>query len=190
MSTIPKVEFRWQRGSTERWEQKNPVLGSGEPGLEVDTGRFKVGDGHTPWNDLEYFLTEDYVTGLIEVMIAETGGLTSHRELQFGRPGNLITFTGPEVYFNDDVELVEETFTLTTSPTGTSAIFDILKNGSSVYAVKPAIAVSTKFSSPGVLADTTIYYARTDSFRIQCTQIGSGIPGADLTALIKMHPVV
>lgn len=186
---VGKVEFRLQRGTRARLEELNPVLGDSEPCVEVDTGLLKIGNGHTPWNDLEYFFTESYVTGLIEIMIAETGGLTSHRELPFGRTGPLITFTGPKVYFNDDLELLEETFTLTTPPTGLPAIFDVLKNGSPVYADKPAIAVSTNVSSPGILAEPTVFEARTDSFQVQCTQIGSGAPGADLTALFKLLPV-
>ncbi|WP_337742205.1 hypothetical protein [Megasphaera sp.] len=29
------------------WVEKNPVLAKGEPGVEVDTGKFKLGDGVT-----------------------------------------------------------------------------------------------------------------------------------------------
>lgn len=68
------VEFRFQRGSANRWEELNPVLGAAEPGVEVDTGLFKLGNGSSAWNDLEYFLTEPYVSGLVEVILAESGG--------------------------------------------------------------------------------------------------------------------
>jgi hypothetical protein len=71
------VEFRFQRGSANRWEQLNPTLGPAEPGVEVDTGLFKIGDGSTPWMDLEYYLTESYVSGIVEVILAESGGLSS-----------------------------------------------------------------------------------------------------------------
>lgn len=70
-------EFRFQRGSSARWTELNPVLGPGEPGVEVDTGLFKMGDGHTSWQDIDYYLTEPYVAGIVEVIIAETGGLIS-----------------------------------------------------------------------------------------------------------------
>ena len=36
------------------WTSGNPLLLSGEIGFESDTGRFKVGDGVTRWNSLEY----------------------------------------------------------------------------------------------------------------------------------------
>lgn len=217
----PIYEFRFQRGTADRWTALNPVLGPGEPGVEIDTGLFKIGDGSTEWNALEYFLNEFYVTGLIEVAIAASGGLSSDprigdmedlttasqdllvnainevkliaeegliRELPFGRNGNLITFTGPKLYFNDDLRLIGEIFSLTTPPTGSSAIFEILKNGSPVYSIRPAIAPSSNASAPGTLAGPTLFVARTDSFQVQCVQIGSSIPGAELSVLAKMLP--
>lgn len=73
----PRAEFRFQRGGALRWTALNPILAAGEPGVEYPSGLFKMGDGHTAWNDLPYFLTEPYVQGIVEVIIAETGGLTS-----------------------------------------------------------------------------------------------------------------
>lgn len=37
------------------WTAANPVLAADEPARERDTGRWKVGDGLTPWNELPYF---------------------------------------------------------------------------------------------------------------------------------------
>lgn len=48
--------LKFRRGTKSEWTQKNPVLASGEPGYEWDTGKFKVGDGQTPWRLLEYFV--------------------------------------------------------------------------------------------------------------------------------------
>lgn len=39
------------------WAQQNPILGKGEPGYEDDTGKFKVGNGLSPWNELGYFVS-------------------------------------------------------------------------------------------------------------------------------------
>ena len=50
MSTV--IQFR--RGSSSQWSQANPVLLDGEPGLELDTGKFKLGTGTSTWNNLEY----------------------------------------------------------------------------------------------------------------------------------------
>ena len=70
-----QYEFRFQRGVSYRWTQANPVLGSGEPGVEVDTGKFKMGDGQTSWAALPYFVNEDGVVAIVEDILAENGGV-------------------------------------------------------------------------------------------------------------------
>jgi hypothetical protein len=40
--------------SKAEWETKNPILRSGEPGFEDDTGKLKVGNGTSRWNDLPF----------------------------------------------------------------------------------------------------------------------------------------
>lgn len=47
-----KIQFR--RGTASEWTAANPILSQGEAGYEYDTGRFKVGNGLTPWNTLPY----------------------------------------------------------------------------------------------------------------------------------------
>jgi hypothetical protein len=47
-------EIQFRRGTVSAWATANPILAQGELGLEYDTGQFKVGDGVTTWNDLEY----------------------------------------------------------------------------------------------------------------------------------------
>lgn len=46
--------FLLKRGNAAQWQELDPVLGDGEPGVERDTHRFKFGDGVTHWNDLQY----------------------------------------------------------------------------------------------------------------------------------------
>lgn len=36
------------------WSTNNPTLAKGELGIQIDTKKFKFGDGTTPWNGLEY----------------------------------------------------------------------------------------------------------------------------------------
>lgn len=43
-----------RKGTAAEWVAANPVLSAGEPGFEVDTKRFKVGDGSTVWSELKY----------------------------------------------------------------------------------------------------------------------------------------
>lgn len=54
--------IRLRRDTSSDWSFYNPVLSSGEPGVELDTNRIKVGNGITEWNDLPYLLAN--VSGL------------------------------------------------------------------------------------------------------------------------------
>jgi hypothetical protein len=48
------VQIQFRRGTAAQWANKNPLLAQGEPGVELDTEKFKVGDGVTLWNSLPY----------------------------------------------------------------------------------------------------------------------------------------
>jgi hypothetical protein len=50
MTTIIKL----RRDTAANWTSENPILASGEPGLETDTLAMKFGDGVTTWANLEY----------------------------------------------------------------------------------------------------------------------------------------
>ena len=43
-----------RRDNSLNWASNNPVLMNGEAGYESDTGRLKIGDGMSPWTDLNY----------------------------------------------------------------------------------------------------------------------------------------
>jgi len=45
-----KIQLR--RDTAANWTTANPVLGQGEPGAEIDTGRLKIGDGVKDWKTL------------------------------------------------------------------------------------------------------------------------------------------
>ena len=46
--------FQFRRDTTTNWTAENPVLASGELGLDTDEMLFKIGDGTTAWADLGY----------------------------------------------------------------------------------------------------------------------------------------
>lgn len=54
---MARIQLR--RGNASDWTTANSVLAEGEVGLELDTGKFKWGDGTTAWNDLAYVGGED-----------------------------------------------------------------------------------------------------------------------------------
>jgi hypothetical protein len=48
-----KIQLR--RGTAAQWTAANPILGQGELAMEIDTLKFKIGDGTTTWTSLSYF---------------------------------------------------------------------------------------------------------------------------------------
>ena len=48
------TKLQVRRDTASNWLSTNPVLSQGEPGLEVDTGRIKYGNGTSDWNTLAY----------------------------------------------------------------------------------------------------------------------------------------
>ena len=47
-----RIQLR--RDGAQQWANVNPTLAQGELGIEIDTGRIKIGDGVTTWNQLRY----------------------------------------------------------------------------------------------------------------------------------------
>lgn len=47
------------------WYNINPILAEGEIGIESDTGKFKYGNGTSPWRELEYA----YGSGVVQIMV-------------------------------------------------------------------------------------------------------------------------
>ena len=48
-----KIQIR--RDSAASWTSNNPILSAGEIGFESDSYKFKIGDGSSNWNDIQYF---------------------------------------------------------------------------------------------------------------------------------------
>ena len=57
MATIIKI----RRGLASEWSSVNPVLSSGEMGLETDTRKFKFGNGLTAWTSLQYSVDKSQI---------------------------------------------------------------------------------------------------------------------------------
>jgi hypothetical protein len=45
-----------RRDTSANWTTNDPVLLSGEPGYETDTGYFKIGDGLSTWTNLDFYM--------------------------------------------------------------------------------------------------------------------------------------
>lgn len=50
--------LKLRRDTSAAWTTKNPVLAQGEPAIELDTGKLRIGDGSTPFVDLPAYFNE------------------------------------------------------------------------------------------------------------------------------------
>lgn len=56
MDRIENVTIRLRRRLKADWLSENPILSSGEPVFEKDSGKIKIGDGITRYSQLPYFV--------------------------------------------------------------------------------------------------------------------------------------
>ena len=49
------VQIQLRNDTAANWTSADPILATGEIGLETDTGQLKLGDGATSWTSLGYF---------------------------------------------------------------------------------------------------------------------------------------
>jgi len=49
------TRIQLRRGIASSWTSSNPILASGEVGIETDTNKIKIGDGSSNWTELDYF---------------------------------------------------------------------------------------------------------------------------------------
>ena len=99
------TQFQFRRGTAAQWTSANPTLAAGEPGLETDTGKFKIGTGSTAWNSLGYT-----GSGTVTSVVAGTG-----------LSGGTITSTGT-IAIDSTVATLTGTQTLT-NKTATDLIY-------------------------------------------------------------------
>lgn len=75
MAEIIKTTFQLRRGNLEVWERNNPILAKGEPSFVVDKNALKIGDGVTPWKELEYIgINQDDLAKAIEDYFEQNPG--------------------------------------------------------------------------------------------------------------------
>lgn len=72
------TQIKLRRDTAANWTANNTVvLGEGEPGYEIDTGKLKIGDGTTAWSVLTYFTpdNDNLANGLNEITLDAAGAL-------------------------------------------------------------------------------------------------------------------
>ena len=62
-----RIQLR--RGGAQEWQNANPTLAQGEIGIDLDTGRIKIGDGVTAWNTLKYERPVESITNTANTLV-------------------------------------------------------------------------------------------------------------------------
>ncbi len=83
------VEVWMKRGTAAEWVTANPILAAGEPGMETNTGVYKIGDGVTAWISLSRFVSASLFEAKGD-MIAATAAGTPAR-FAVGPDGQVVT---------------------------------------------------------------------------------------------------
>lgn len=174
------TQIQLRRGSSTQWSSTNPILMQGEIGAELNTGRFKIGDGTGSWNSLPY--SSDATTGSIDYFTIAASDETT----------DLTTGSG-KVYFRMPYAgtLLAVRSSVNTAPVGSTLIVDINISGSaasgSLLGTKLSIDASEKTSvtaaSQATIATSSL--ADDSEIIIDIDQVGSSTAGKGLKVYLK-----
>lgn len=92
-----RTQILLRNDSAANWKSVNPRLGKGECGIEIDTNKFKFGDGAKAWNDLSYAGTSIKIEGEGEVIIGAEVNAAGELVLTKGK------LSADAVYFDRDI---------------------------------------------------------------------------------------
>jgi hypothetical protein len=105
----------------------------------------------------------------------------------FNKSGTLTVTTGTErLPIDGAYTIVGTRLMVGTAPTGQSLIADVKKNGNTIYttsANRPTITAGSNSGGPGATPDVTSLAAG-DYLTVDIAQVGSTIPGSDLTVSV------
>lgn len=92
-----RTQILLRNDSAANWKSVNPILGKGECGIEIDTNKFKFGDGAKAWNDLKYAGTSIKIEGEGEVIVSAEVNAAGELVLTKGK------LSADAVYFDKDI---------------------------------------------------------------------------------------
>ena len=80
------IQIQFRRGTAYEWSTIDPTLALAEMGIETDTNLFKIGNGTTAWNDLDYGGIQGY-TGSVGY-VGSMGNAAVDNVLYVSKSGN------------------------------------------------------------------------------------------------------
>jgi hypothetical protein len=81
---IKVTRVRVFQDTAQNLEKANPMLLSGEWGMETDTGRLKIGDGVNKWRTLPYKIDQTLTKEMLDYIIMAKEFIEKHMERKNG----------------------------------------------------------------------------------------------------------
>jgi hypothetical protein len=135
------VQIQLRRGTAAQWTSANTLLSEGEIGVEVDTLKFKIGNGSTVWTSLAYASASS--TGTVTSVAATAGTGISVTGSPITTSGTLnIVNTAPD-------QVVSLTAGTGISTTGTYPNFTIVNTAPSSGGTVTAVTATSPVASSG-----------------------------------------
>lgn len=146
-----------RRDTAANWTSTNPTLGSGEIGVETNTGKFKIGDGSTAWTSLLYA-----PAGLASTATSLVGGAAGSLPYQsaantttmlsVGTSGQVLMSTGTAPSW---VTPKLDAFATTSSSELRSVLSDETGTGLAVFNNSPSLVTPTIGSAGATFSGST-----------------------------------
>ncbi|MDP3387712.1 MAG: hypothetical protein Q8S24_10785 [Eubacteriales bacterium] len=157
VSTIHKQRIN----TAANWAAVNPVLETGQIGIENDTRRFKVGDGSTAWNALPYAI-DDFFYG--QNTVTTLASLPVSKRLVIASVTTATTLSlasALQVGFDLHIKLYNTSGGSITQPLPTSAPFESKKgDGANISSISVPAGGSVEIN---IISATNKYIIKTDA---------------------------
>lgn len=177
------IQIQLRRGTAADWTAANSILAEGEIAVELDTLKFKVGNGVTSWNSLPYATGATGSQG----PTGPTGNTGSYGlNPIFSRQGSLTITTGTQRFYVERAGTITAIrATVGTPCQGTIPILiDVLINGITALNTPIALAANA-YTALGSLAQVSVLPG--DYFTVNILQVGSVTAGANLTVTLVIQ---
>lgn len=150
------------------WATVNPILAQGEIGIELDTRKFKVGDGINDWNNLPYFVSGG---GSVESVNGQTGVVVLDAEDVGALPDSTVIPTKTSDLTNDS-----NFATVSQIPTNNN---QLINGAGYITSASLPTKVSDLTNDTGFVTNTvnnlTNYYLKTETYtQLEVNQLIAG----------------
>lgn len=132
------TRFQFRRANAAAWTTSNPILAAGELGYELDTNKFKIGDGVSDWSTLAYSnAPSNFVDSLPSIEIntlslktKDTQSSDGPNTAAYGNGTYVVGFFQGYIYYSTDgetwTEATSSPFRSVNNNYGNQAIYDLV----------------------------------------------------------------